>query len=369
MKILHPLLCYYPSQAGGPANTLYWLNKSLNSKGFHCEIISTDFGLPEHINSKEYSTTHKASFIASRWSTFISKCNAELKTSDIVQFSSIFFPPTLPLLISSVIKNKAVIISPRGELYSAAINQKSIKKKICLSIIKLFQKKINFHATNDYEVKIIRGIFPNAKSFITIPNYIELPIRLDIKIEDKFVFIGRINPIKNIHLLIDAINIVHKVNPSIKLDILGIARLDYEKEYLSSLKKKIALLNLEKVIFFHGHLNGNEKSKKLASSKALILPSKSENFGNVVLEALAQGTPVIASKNTPWKILDEYNAGFWAESSSQDITEKILDILKLSQLDYFKMRENAYELCKSKFDITTNIKVWENYYQKIKTHV
>ena len=55
-------------------------------------------------------------------------------------------------------------------------------------------------------------------------------------------------------------------------------------------------------------MDGEEKNKVIASNMALVLPSKSENFGNVVLEALAQGTPVIASKNTPWQILDLKNA-------------------------------------------------------------
>src|SRR5690554_344138 len=369
MKILHPLLCYYPSQAGGPANTLYWLNKSLDADQFSCEVVSTDFGLIEDLKATEFSTTHKASFISSKGKPFISQSIKELKTSDIIQFSSIFFSPTLPLLISALSKNKAVIISPRGELYDAAIRQKSLKKKIWLSVIKRFQNKINFHATNAYELKIIQKVFPKAKSYTTIPNYMEMPIKLNNEVENKLVFVGRINPIKNIHILIDAISIVHKGNSNIKLEILGFARLDYEKEYLSSLQKKVELLCLENVVLFKGHIDGEAKNKVIASSKALILPSKSENFGNVVLEALAQGTPVIASKNTPWEILNEYNAGYWIDGSAEEIAKSILEVLNLNYSGYLNMRENAFELCKTKFDIKTNIKVWENYYKKITKNV
>ena len=55
MKILHLLLCYYPSQAGGPANSIYWLNNSLNSNFFSTEIISTNLGLVKPIDFKVYN--------------------------------------------------------------------------------------------------------------------------------------------------------------------------------------------------------------------------------------------------------------------------------------------------------------------------
>lgn len=369
MKILHPLLCYYPSQAGGPANTIYWINNSLNPNDFASEVVATQFGLINKIKTKEYSKNHRTTFFNSKGKQFIFKSLRELKTSDIIQFSSLFFPPTLPLLIAAIIKNKIILLSPRGELYEAAIGQKSFKKKTWISVIKLFQNKINFHATNDFELKIIQKTFPKAKSSVVIPNFIEMPEKLNKEIEMKLVFLGRINPIKNIHLLIDAISIVHKNIPTIRVEILGLARLDYEKQYLSSLQGQIKELSLEKVILFKGHLEGEAKNEMIASSKALILPSKSENFGNVVLEALAQGTPIIASKNTPWHLLEEFNAGYWIDGNVNEIVKSIMKLLELKDSEYLQMRKNAFELCKSKFDIKTNINVWENYYKKTTTYV
>ena len=46
-----------------------------------------------------------------------------------------------------------------------------------------------------------------------------------------------------------------------------------------------------------------------------------------------------------------------------------IKIINLNNSQYQKMRENAYTLCKSKFDINTNIDVWENYYKNITTNV
>ena len=54
------------------------------------------------------------------------------------------------------------------------------------------------------------------------------------------------------------------------------------------------------------------------------MPSHNENFGNVVVESLSQGTPVIASTGTPWKILEKYHAGYWIKNNPENIAKKIL---------------------------------------------
>ena len=60
-----------------------------------------------------------------------------------------------------------------------------------------------------------------------------------------------------------------------------------------------------------GVIRGEFKNALLQQSKCLLLPSYFESFGNVVLEALASGTPVIASIGTPWKSLEENDFGRW----------------------------------------------------------
>ena len=362
MKILHPLLCYYPSQAGGPANTIHWINQSLNSKEFKYFVVSTDFEISKKDKKRVKS---QVIFTSSAGISFLKHCLRFFKSIDVIQFSGLFFPPTLPLLFLAMLKNKTVVISARGELYDAAIAQKRFKKYIWILIIRIFQRKIHFHATNDFELGIIQRIFPNAKSTAVIPNYINMPKIQKHDIKKSFVFVGRINPIKNIHLIIAALSKVHEKYPEIQLDIVGSARFPYELEYHKSLVDLTQKLNLNSRVNFLGHLNGDAKNKIIASNIALLLPSKSENFGNVVLEALAQGTPVIASKNTPWKILEDYNVGYWIEADENKLASVMKSIINKKNKKYKKIRENAYNLCKSKFEIKSNIYVWEKYYRQI----
>ena len=73
------------------------------------------------------------------------------------------------------------------------------------------------------------------------------------------------------------------------------------------------------------------------------MPSHTENFGIVAVEAMAQGTPVIASKNTPWEIIEKRKAGFWSENNPMALKKSIIQILKLKIDEYEK---NAHSLAK-----------------------
>ena len=97
----------------------------------------------------------------------------------------------------------------------------------------------------------------------------------------------------------------------------------------------------------------------------MILPSHSENFGNVVVEALAQKTPVIASKGTPWEILEQHNAGFWVENSPLGLATAIDRLLDLDETTYQNMCNNALELVSAEFEVNRNIDKWINAYQKV----
>ncbi len=347
---------------------MYWLNTALVKKNYTTSVLSTYFGLKcsDYLKRQPFfENGHEVMFLDSKVN-FLIEGKKILKDSNIIQFSSIFFPPTLPLLVMALSSNKKVIISPRGELYPAALSIKPFQKKIWLRIIKFFQHKIFFHATNEYEKKIISKQFPNAGGLKVIPNYMELPQRLNGEVNNKqLLFIGRINPIKNIDILINSIASLKKRNLNIELLIAGEPSLDYENDYFMQLKELIKKLGLQANITFIGHIDKEDKQKYIASSFALILPSKSENFGNVVIEALAQGTPVIASRNTPWEILENTESGYWVEAEAENIATAVLRMHSLTTNDYALMRERAYNLCLKKFDISTNLHHWESFYKKI----
>jgi glycosyltransferase involved in cell wall biosynthesis len=370
MKISYPLLCYFPSQAGGPANALYWLNKSLGRKGFESTVISTDYGLKD--NEIEFEKLYgnyniQVHFVKGTLPFLNLNKIQKVVGGDIIHFSSLFFLPTLFYFFIGLFLKKKILISPRGELYSSALSRKGLFKSIYLKFFRLFQRRIHFHATNDYESNLIRKFFPKAKSINVLPNYIQIPEKIEMPKKKQILFLGRINPIKNLDLLIKAYHkLPQQLLQEFKLIIAGEAILNYEKKYLSQLHELVGKLGLEKNILFLGGAFGEEKQKLLSESYCTILPSKSENFGNVALESLCQATPAIVSKNTPWAIIEEFKAGFWVDTSTDAINKALEKILTMDENQYHLIQTNALSLALGQFDIEKNLDKWVHLYQDLK---
>ena len=69
-----------------------------------------------------------------------------------------------------------------------------------------------------------------------------------------------------------------------------------------------------------GGVYGDEKWQLYRQADVFVLPTYSENFGIVVAEALASGTPVITTTGTPWEELQTKQCGWWIPCTQEDIT-------------------------------------------------
>ncbi len=185
---------------------------------------------------------------------------------------------------------------------------------------------------------------------------LELPVKEDRNSKEKyFLYIGRIDPDKAL------INLIHGLTKSqifkssnIKFKIAG----DANNSYGQMLKKIVIENGLNHKVEFVGHVVGNEKQKLYANSYFTFLVSHGENFGNVVIESLAQGTPVVASHGIPWEQLSEKGAGFWISNSPEEIATVIDKIIHLTDDEYSDYRKNALSLVQSEYDINKNIDRW-----------
>ena len=266
--------------------------------------------------------------------------------------------------IIGVIFNKSIIWSVRGELSPSALEYSSLKKRIALQFFSLFKRKIVFHSTSLEETLDIHRQFGEKVKVVQLPNYIELPQKLNSQKQENpyLLYLGRIHPIKGIENLLKALKISKQFSSSkFHLKIAG----DYENDYGKKLLKLISELELTNKVQFLGKIEGNKKEQVLANAYTLILPSYSENFGNVVVEALAQGTPVIASQGTPWSILEKNQAGIWINNTPNSLAVGIDKMLLLNQSSYSEYRQNAYALVKNEFDVFEKVDNWIKEYTTI----
>jgi len=366
MNILLTTENLFPSQIGGASNAIYWHAKALSDRDLKVSVIVTSQGIEEKHNipiDKWINLNYgEVIYCKNRLAAFYEVLRNYNKY-DIIHLSSLFYFPSILTAIYSFFRKKQLVWSPRGECSINALKFSRWKKLPVLKLIKAISKNVLFHSTSAKETTEIRDIFGNVK-ITEVPNYLYLENRLTIPVKQQFLFMGRIHPIKAIENLIEAFSISNQIlSHNFTLQIIGSSK--GTESYLEDLKKLVDELNLIKTIQFIDHIEGEEKTIKLAESYCLILPSHTENFGNVVIEALNQGTPVIASNNTPWESLEIYSAGFHVPNDPQNIANAICAIITADNEDYNLLRNNAYSFCKSQFSITDNIGEWIAIYESI----
>lgn len=370
MKIYFPIGAFYPSQIGGPCNTLFWHTCALASKGIDVDITTTSIGIKpgvvkhDKILEKECGKVYYGSASHISWD-IVKQIFAGVRSADVVHLNSLFHIISIISFFYTRIffPKKKIIWSVRGELSPNALNFSKIKKKPFLFLYKRSTKNILFHSTAEKETEEIRSVFGNV-NIVEVPNFIQPSKRIeDATTKKQFLFVGRIHKIKALHKMIEGFSMSKLfMNSEYILAIVGKheeRHLDYYKELLELIISK----NMQDKIQWKGHLTGEEKEKIYAESFAFILPSETENFGNVVLESLNQSIPVIASKKTPWSILEKYQCGFNIDNTPQSIAETIDKIMGMPEEQYQKMRENATLLVDEKFNIRTQIYNWLNIYK------
>lgn len=371
MHVFIPTGLFYPSKLGGPSRTLYWLSKGLITKGIEVSVVTSNNFI--ETNSIEFNKWIVIENIRIRYCTAKTKLPfriiyhsiIELHKCDVVLLSSIFYLPLFFIALFALLTNKKYIWSPRGELFDSAIRSNKAKL-IYIEIIKLFfAKRAVFHATSSEEQKYIKKYFGNNSKTFVIPNYMELPEKQDRGelIRNYFLYVGRIAPIKALDkLLLGLAKSKSFMQSDCKMLIAG----GIEKQFEGYYDKLQQILqnneSLKKKVIFIGNVEGVKKYILYADAYFTFLVSHSENFGNVVIESLSQGTPVVSSKGTPWQELKEKKAGFWIDNDINSIASCIEEALKIGKEEYRQIRENAYNFAKE-FDIYTNIDKWINVIQ------
>ena len=213
----------------------------------------------------------------------------------------------LPLLFGKAEKK---VISARGMLHSGALSQKKLKKQVYLGIWKLLglSKQHYFHATNQEEKEFIQQAFGKETTVHVVPNLprvLQLPHKASRKDSAlQLVSVGLISPMKNYLNVIEALA---TCSEKVVYTIYGAVK---DAGYWRQCTEKIKKLPQHISVVYKGDVPSAEIPNALQNMDVFVLPSKSENFGHAIYEALTAGKPVITSHNTPWNGLKEAKAGY-----------------------------------------------------------
>lgn len=193
--------------------------------------------------------------------------------------------------------------------------------------------------TSEKERRETSSFFPPETTFKHLPNFVRIePLQLNedqLLAKRDILFLGRLHPIKAIDRLIQAYRLL---TPDFKQHHRLLIAGQGDQEYTELLKD---LAGSEPHVRFLGKIHGSQKSQVLTKARVLVLPSFSENYGNVVPEALAHFTPVITSTGTPWSHLEQVGCGWTVNNSPEDIAYAIQRILTKSDSEYIACAQES----------------------------
>jgi len=203
-------------------------------------------------------------------------------------------------------------------------------------------------------------VVPNGidlEIFETLPRD-EVRQRLHIKAEEKLIiFVGRLRPEKGLNYLLNAMEIIKQKEHSAKLILVGGGP---EESHLELLAEK---LELNDCVKFVGQIPNERVSEYMAASDIFILPSLSEGFPVVILEAMASGLPIVTTRVTGLpEIVNNGENGFLVEPRNpQQLAEKILLLFRENGLREEISRNNKEKV--KKYDWKIIIDELEGIYQ------
>lgn len=200
--------------------------------------------------------------------------------------------------------SKIIFISPS---YKEYLFNKYIPKKY----IQHFRKKSH--------------VIPNGLDNYWLENmYFERPKKQNFE-SLNIISVGDLNMNKNVLTSLKVIKLLKDKGYKVKFDIVG------EGPLKKTISKLIGDLSLENDVKLHGYINNKDKLRDLyRKSDIYLMPSITETFGLVYIEAMSQGLPVIYSRNQGIDgFFKEGHIGFSVEPSCPElIVGKIEEIIK-----------------------------------------
>lgn len=281
-----------------------------------------------------------------------------------------FFSPTFtqkPLLLKyfGKLKNKNIILTPRGD-FTGGCENKKLKKYAYIYLVRLMglYNNIIWQAASKIEEQDIKKKFPKAKVYI-IPNLpkkvtIKKPIIQKKQGELRLIFVSRMFPKKNLKYALEVLKGIKEGN--VIYDIYGPME---DKNYWNKCEQVIKELPSNVKVNYCGELPHAEIPHAFEQYHAFLFPTLGENYGHVIVEAMMNNClPILSKGTTPWdEYIDMLQIGARLEEKEKFINI-INKLININQEEIQKMIEINNTYIRQKFDITEDMKKYVEVFNK-----
>lgn len=253
---------------------------------------------------------------------------------------------------------KPIIIAPRGEFSPGALLIKRWKKRSFMLVARLIglYSGVIWHASSIYELEDIRRIFPSVSTDtikvaldLAPAEGVEAQVRRRVPVPAygdvlHVCFLSRLSPMKNLDY---ALRCLRSVNESVEFTIYGPQE---DAAYWTQCESLIASLPSNVKVHYAGTVEHNQVEMKLAGHDLFFFPTRGENYGHVIYEALAAGLPILISDQTPWHDLQQRGVGWVLPLDHPEEFTRVIDevaAMRPEERDLMRKKAQAYALEKS----------------------
>jgi glycosyltransferase involved in cell wall biosynthesis len=357
MKVILACRMYYP-ELGGIETSIFQMSKALTEQGHEVVIITTtpkaqtersEYAVVYHVSQSQSFLRYFPNFLTqitynsvkSQYADLIDSwkpdcviCRDSLMTNAICDVNSeinVVYVPSmdvkrfyqLRVLKTDSLKRAVINFLERWAnkieiaQQSKALNNATINVAFC--------ENVKRQLMESYGMKSSRCVVKPAGCSLDTANMNPYQRGKVVRL----LFVGRLSPEKNVQMLIDALSKLK--SREYELVVVGDG---IEKDVLS---EKVQKLDFEENINFVGYQD--EVIKYYYEADYLILPSKYESFGQVIIEAMTCGTPVIGFASIEGvvetavdELVDDENTGFICKNFSAEGLSKTLN----KAMDFYK---------------------------------
>jgi glycosyltransferase involved in cell wall biosynthesis len=336
MRILHVTPSFHPAQAyGGPTESVFQLCRHLARGGCEVRVLTTNAdGLDRMLGVDATREVDAGDGLRVRYCRrllrhtvspgLLRRLPSSARWADLVHVTGTYSFPVIPTLAACRALGKPTVWSPRGALQRWVGSRRRLPKACWERVCRLVApRRLILHVTSEQERAESVERLPGLEAAV-IPNGVEIPERTARPEPNgvlRLLYLGRLDPKKGIENLLEACaRLRGEAVRSWRLVIAGSG----DSVYRRRLEQRTRHLELGGLVSMVGAVHGDDKQRLFANADLAVVPSYTENFGIVVAEALAHGVPVIASRGTPWKGLEETGCGLWVPNDPESLAKAIV---------------------------------------------
>jgi len=236
---------------------------------------------------------------------------------EVLYLNSFFsFASTIrPLVVRrlGLAPRRPLIVAPRGEFSQGALGLKLLKKRVYMAAARVLglYRGVIWQASSEHEAEEIRSALGRVAEQVVIapdlpslPEPVLTPPPQESGHPLRLVFLSRVSPMKNLDY---ALRVLARVQIPVEFTVFGPVS---DAVYWDECRGLFTDLPSHVSVRYGGLVPHDLVAPTLANHDLFFLPTRGENYGHVIHEALAAGLPALISDRTPWRDLDSRGVGW-----------------------------------------------------------